>query len=454
MSISAEHILLTHIPPFLRHPRNLREFFFYTTGQTKHISYSCPIKRSSDDKEGDEDLDVVALVKLSNAAQCMTFIRNWTNASKAVDSTMNAFIWYDDGSMPQLYPDRSEVDRRMLESLWDAVYSDRKDDDVGRTAKSADERMVSKLILSYQNLKTTQEQLDRGETPQLSTSDSLKSELKLDKDKVAAAAGGYGAYDEDTDPLNAPDVLAAVAEFRKKVDESTGGYKRKRSEYVKNRLNELKIKAKESIIQKSKSVPAPPTTLLPPPLPQGMMPPIGVPPILISGVPPPPPVLLPPALPPVLASHVTELSQATFQADEGPVSKKTKYDDTFSRKETVEVVSSEKTLAEIRAKNEAEDYAAYLKEAKTYTMEQILSNANFLYVEDQYAPTIRAFVKEQLVEYLGEEEATLVDFIMNYINKDNKERGTNGLLDELEMVLEEDAKKFVVDLFKKMADFS
>jgi hypothetical protein len=451
MSISAEHILLTHIPPFLRHPRNLREFFLHTTGQTKHISYSCPIKRSPGDTEGDDNLDVVALVKLTNAAQSMTFIRNWINARKELESTMNAFIWYEDGSMPQLYPERSEVDRRMLETLWETVYSKRKDDDTGRTAQSADESMVKRLMLSYQHLMDAQEQLDRGESPQTHSYDELKAENKLDKSKVAAAAGGYGAYDEETDPLNAPEVLAAVAEFRKKVDESTGGYKRKRAEYVKKRLDEMKEVAKERIKEKAKITSLPPP--IPPPLPSGLVPPIGVPPVGVPGLPPvpppPPPVLVPPVVP--LPSILS--TNASTTADEEPISKKAKYNDESDRKERIDIGSAQ-SLAEIKAANQAEDNAAYLKEASQYTKEQILSNAKFPFIQEKDVSSIRIFVKEQLVEYLGEEEATLVDFIMNHIKDENKERGTAALLEELEMVLEEDAKTFVVDLFGKIIQVS
>lgn len=456
MSISAEHILLTHIPPFLRHPRNLREFFLHTTGQTKHISYSCPIKRSPGDTEGDDNMDVVALVKLNNAAQSMTFIRNWINARKELDSTMNAFIWYEDGSMPQLYPERSEVDRRMLETLWDTIYSKRKDDDVGRTAQSADDSMVKRLMMSYQHLMTSQEKLDRGESPQTSSYDDFKAESKLDKSKVAAAAGGYGAYDEEVDPLNAPEVLAAVAEFRKKVDESTGGYKRKRAEYVKKRLDEMKEKAKERIKEKANK--APPLTALPPPipppLPSGLVPPVGVPAVGVPGLPPPvppppPPVLVPPVVPLPLGQH----TNIPTTVNEEPVSKRAKYDDESDRKERIEIVTTQ-SMAEIKAANQAEDNAAYLKEASQYTKEQILSNAKFPFIQEKDVSSIRMFVKEQLVEYLGEEEATLVDFVMNYIKDNNKERGTTALLEELEMVLEEDAKIFVVDLFGKIIKVS
>ena len=51
----------------------------------------------------------------------------------------------------------------------------------------------------------------------------------LDTDKVAAAAGG--AYDADEDPLNAPNVLAAVKEFRRKLDKTHGNQK---TLFVKN----------------------------------------------------------------------------------------------------------------------------------------------------------------------------------------------------------------------------
>lgn len=455
---TATHVLLTHIPPFLRHPRNLRDLLF-TTGPTKHIAYTCPIKRAASGQptKDDKNLEVAAVVKLNHASQAMTFMRNWENARLELKSSMKAILWYEDGSLPTLYPDRSEVDRRMLESLWDTIYKERKDDEVGRTAKIADENFVAKLVEAYRSIEHTQDQLDKGVMPaghnpygDANGQSQPEDGKKMDTAKLAAAAGG--AYDEEADPLNAPEVLEAVAQFRKNLEATQGGYKKKRAEYVNNRLEkEIKI-AKEKMIQRRKeeakrkdSVPLPPA--LPPPLPPGgpgappMVPPPGA-------LPPPLPVGLPPPPPPGI---MTGNKRPPEFADEASSKKARTADDVNARKERVDV--GHQSVAEIRAANIAADKAAaYLKDAATFTKEKILSDSHFPLLKDHQTPGIRKFVKEQIVEYLGEEEATLIDFVMNYLKKGEEDRQIQGLLEEMVMVLEEDSEPFVLALFRKVVE--
>mmetsp|Transcript_20760 Transcript_20760/g.30681 ORF Transcript_20760/g.30681 Transcript_20760/m.30681 type:complete len:471 (+) Transcript_20760:21-1433(+) len=455
---TATHILLTHIPPFLRHPRNLRDFLF-TTGPTKHISYTCPIKRSASEKptKDDENLAVAAVIKLNHASQAMTFMRNWEKARLELQSTMTSFLWYEDGSLPTLYPERSDVDRRMLESLWDTTHKERNDDEVGRTAKHSDENFIAKLVQVYRSIEHAQEQMDKDVTSAEGRPDGhaldtaqLEDGNKLDRAKVAAAAGG--AYDEEADPLNAPEVLEAVAQFKKKLEATQGGYRKKRTEYVDAKLEEEKKLAKERLIQARKAAEirsneAPHQLGLPPPMPSAPPPPPGtVPPP--SGLPPPPSGLPPPPLPPALAG-MKRPAEAMIPGGEMPGKKSTSEEDVNSRKERLDVGSQ--SIAEIRAANIAADKAAaYLKDAASFTKEQILSASHFPALKNESFPEVRKFVKEQIVEYLGEEEATLIDFVMNYLKKEEKDRGSSGLLEEMKMVLEEDGETFVLHLFRKI----
>ncbi len=467
---TATHVLLTHIPPFLRHPRNLRDLLF-TTGPTKHIAYTCPIKRSSTEEvtKDDKNLEVAAVIKLNHASQAMTFMRNWETARKELDSTMKAILWYEDGSLPTLYPERSEVDRRMLETLWDTMYKERNDDEVGRTAKVADDNFVGKLVEVYRSIEHTQSQLDKGITPPGYIGNPFPNGFqhglpqvddgkKMDTAKLAAAAGG--AYDEEADPLNAPEVLEAVAQFRKKLEATQGGYKKKRAEYVKKRFEtEVKI-AKEKILQRRKEeaerkdcVPLPPA--LPPPLPPvpGAPP---IPPVPPPGtLPPPLPMGLPPPPPPVGVAGSKRPLDSTDADGEINVKKAKSDDDVNSRKERIDV--GNQSVAEIRAANIAADKAAaaaaYLKEAASFSKDKILSSdCHFPLLKDDQMPDVRKFVKEQIVEYLGEEEATLIDFVMNHLKKNEIERKTQPLLEEMALVLEEDGEPFVLAIFRKIVE--
>jgi PWI domain. len=73
-------------------------------------------------------------------------------------------------------------------------------------------------------------------------------------------------------------------------------------------------------------------------------------------------------------------------------------------------------------------------------------------LRDEHYPTVRKYVKDQIIDYLGEEEATLIDFVVNYLKKEETERGTLALLEEMKLVLEEDCEAFVVDLFRKVVE--
>jgi hypothetical protein len=454
---TATHVLLTHVPPFLRHPRNLRDLLF-TAGPTKHISYTCPIKRSASDKptKDDANLDVAAVIKLNHSSQAMAFMRNWNTARVELKTTMKSFLWYEDGSLPTLYPERSEVDRRMLESLWDTMNKERNDDEVGRTAKISDESFIAKLVQGYRSIEHAQEQLDKG----VISADALYGQTpnnmqpeegnKLDRAKVAAAAGG--AYDEEADPLNAPEVLEAVAQFKKKLEATQGGYRKKRTEHVNRKLEEEKKIFKERLIEARKAAldrsnQLPPQPLLPPPMPSGALPP---PP---GAIPPPPGKFLPPppsGLPPPPLQGMKRPSEGIISGEEMPNKRTTLEEDVNSRKERLDV--GHQSVVEIRAANIAADKAAaYLKEAASFSDEQIIS-AHFPAIKNESFPGLRKYVKEQIVEYLGEEEATLIDFVMNYLKKEEKDRRTSGLLEEMKMVIEEDAAAFVRNLFRKIVE--
>jgi len=447
---TATHILLTHIPPFLRHPRNLRDLLF-TAGPTKHISYTCPIKRSASDKptKDDANLDVAAVIKLNHSSQAMAFMRNWNKARVELKTTMKSFLWYEDGSLPTLYPERSEVDRRMLESLWDSMNKDRKNDEVGRTAKVADENFIAKLVQVYRSIEHAQEQLDKGViSPDVlygQHPETMQAEEgnKLDRAKVAAAAGG--TYDEEADPLNAPEVLEAVAQFKKKLEATQGGYRKKRAEHVHSKLEEEKKTFKERLIESRKAALKRSNQLPPPPMPSGALPP---PP---GAVPPPPGALPPPlpsGLPPPPLPGMKRPAEGMVPGEDMPNKRATLEEDVNSRKERLDV--GHQSVAEIREANIAADKAAaYIKEAASFSDEQIIS-AHFPALKNEAFPGLRKYVKEQIVDYLGEEEATLIDFVMNYLKKEEKDRGTSGLLEEMKMVIEEDAAAFVSNVFRKI----
>jgi hypothetical protein len=236
---------------------------------------------------------------------------------------------------------------------------------------------------------------------------ALDETHKLDVSKVAAAAGG-GNYDADEDPLNAPQVLKAVKAFRIKLDKSQTFQQKKRKEMVYQKLAGMKSRVKEMMKEEKQRPAIVPPPLLPPPGTAGLPPP--PPPPGTVGLPPPPP---PPGAaglpqPPVgdsgkrgrsnLPAWMTEQQQ---QSD-GPASKKAK----------------------------TGDYPAIFPPISPSTYTQL-----------------RDYLRQQVREVLGEEEATLIDFLYNHIIQG---KATSELLQELQMVLEEEANNFLKSLWNKV----
>ena len=144
---------------------------------------------------------------------------------------------------------------------------------------------------------------------------------------------------------------------------------------------------------------------------------------------------------------------AATDADEG---KKRKFvpseanRDINARKQKLEVAGGQ-TLSEIRAANEAADKekaaAAFVPQT---TKEGILAEGSkFPSLSSENADPMKKYVTAQIVELLGEEEATLIDFIMKELRKGC---ATAFMLEEMKVVLDEDAEDFVVGLYKKVTE--
>ena len=524
-------IILTHIPPFLRHPRNLRDLLYSTT-TIKHVFYSCPIKRfSNDNNQDDANENVIAVVKFSHSGNALSIVRNWKFVQQKLNTCkMKAFLLYAEGSI-SLHPERSQVDAGMIESVWELTHKGRElSTEMGKVAQQADDNMINTLVDAYLGIEKRQTELDQaaleegedGTNGMLSNMDdpnnnndnnnndgnnnnnTTEDSLKLDSAKVRAAAGG-GAYDEDADPLNAPEVLEAVKQFKKKLEITQGGFRRKRREYVDNKLKEEIKKAKERLIQRRKEEEEKKQQMIlqqhslppPPPVPMNLPPP----PLPPGGLPPPPMPNAEGGATTVVrdtgrrrVSNLPAWMTAGKTNDDDDENKKRSADDMNdnekaeeeplhkkkfipsganreinARKERLVVDGGNEgsSLAAIRAANEAadrvkkeqEERVLFLKEAKIWPNDKILTGFYPKLHKPEIVPEIRKFVKEQMVEYLGEEEATLIDFVMNHLGKHENSNGfkgknVDGLLEEMKMVLEEDAEAFVVDLFKKVVDIS
>jgi len=292
--------------------------------------------------------------------------------------------------------------------------------------------------------------------------------LKMDKDKIAAAAGGAG-YDEEADPLNAPDVIAAVLAFKRQLEDQNAKGKKRRVGIITERMErkvkeflergrtdrEMRILQQEQAQQQQQHLVV-----------QSVE---GVEDTGRRGV---------SNLPAWMTkganggdASATAADQATSEAATAPADdedggKKRKFvpseanRDINVRKPRLDVEGGGKTLSEIRAANEAADKQQAATAAATNfvvltTKEGILSAGckfpPFSSASSQAVDSLKQYVTSQIVDYLGEEESTLIDFIMKELRKGGG-CTTVSVLEEMEVVLDEDAEDFVLGLYRKMVE--
>ena len=288
--------------------------------------------------------------------------------------------------------------------------------------------------------------------------------LKLDKDKLAAAVGG-GQYDEEADPLNAPDVVKAVLAFKRRLEDQNAKGKKRRVEVINDRLGkkvkelleegrverdgmrkqlEMQKKLSEERVQNEQ---------------QGMDVVAGeggeaknVEDTGQRGV---------SNLPAWMTKGDAAANGTTIDPSEANTEddgKKPKFvseanRDINSRKQRLNVDGG-KSLSEIRAANEAADKqaAAVTPFVAQTTPEGILAaGTQFPPLSSAASEPMKQYVTAQIVDYLGEEESTLIDFIMKELGKDGG-GAVAPLLEEMKVVLDEDAEDFVVGLYRKMVE--
>jgi len=308
--------------------------------------------------------------------------------------------------------------------------------------------------------------------------------FKMDMAKIKAAAGGVSGYDEDADPLNAPEVIKCVVQFKRRLEDQNFKGKKRRVEIINDRMSK---KVKELIEQGRKEREAKKMALLK----QRKEGSVQQPPQQEMAPPPPPPP------PPVEAANdtgrrgvsnlpawmtkkdgddtkangdTTEGDQATAAppaaasngVEEGE-SKKRKFvpseanRDINVRKQKLDMVEGGKSLSEIRAANEAADKEQQQQQGAVSTFVVETTKEDILAPMSKFptlpsssaAATLKKFVTSQIVEFLGEEESSLIDFIMKELQKEGG-CTTTSLLEEMKQVLDEDAEDMVLGLYRKM----
>ena len=473
-------ILITNMPPFFLGYQQVRDWL-YPCGTAKTcLFYPRVPKRkknnnsNSNDDDGDNNKTVgdiemmianneggevkegnesntnnnkkTVLINMINPDQALKVVASFKAFAGQLDDRYNDIRCYMVPSSPDIPlppPLVDETTKKVLgEKLWhnfvslETSYSDSDhknnsgvDGSSGNTtgAKTSTPPTTTTNGDTAEESDKTNDAKDTGNNTTASPSDGNTNEPKLlDANKVAAAAGGVGTYDADEDPLNAPQVLEAVKEFRRKLDRTHGSQKTQRMDLVAKKLKELRPRIRAQVITEKTNrrqtsnnaqrlppgalppLPAPPqnTSLPQPPLPQGGAPPPSL------GLPPPP--------------------RAAAAADSGKRGR-SNLPAWMTKQQQQQTASTSDAPASKKARTTTEQYPSHFPAA--------LPPASH--------PVIRQFLANQVKESMGEEEATLIDFLYTHILQG---KATSELLQELQVVLEEEADGFLKAVWTKVQE--
>lgn len=379
-------LLLVNVPPFLHTYRAVRDWL-YPCGAVRNCIF---YPRRAEDDDGDpqdlpSDARISIVVTMSHPDGASKFLGAFKQFTSRLDdryNTLQAYMVPANKDVPLPPPLLDEESQKHLgEKLWQNFVA--------------------------------------AEAPELhgDAADASKEAAKpLDAEKVAAAAGGNN-YDADEDPLNAPAVLEAVKEFRRKLGKTQSFQKRKRMELVSKKIAEMKPRVQAMVEEEKKRGPPLPSGVPPLP-PQGSLP---APPT--GGELPQPPV--PPGGLPVPPAGATD-----------------------SGKRGRSNLPAWMTNQEHKPSEDTSEEAPPAKRAKTDGEEDFPANFPPTLPLSTHGP-LKDFLTAQVQEALGEQEAELIQFLFGHIVGG---KSTAEMLQELQMVLEEEAKPFLKAVWSKVRE--
>lgn len=453
---------------------------------------------ADDDDEEEEDVDAGMALSTSNRAATTA-----TNAAATVNGV--------DGVDAEVIERVRRVERGLLEQYEEAskrAAAIAAKGGAGDGAKDGADASASGGDASKEKRSKEDEKEEGEEAEAAPTQANNNAVVKIDVSKVAAAAGG-GEYDEDSDPLNAPEVLAAVAAFRRRNHERDAHLRRRRVEIVDRRLAEETPRARARLLRwmeearaKAEADRAARAVMASA---MAAKEESGVPPAAAAAAPPPAKegdVTTTDAasaagggavdtgkrgvsnLPAWLSKTggAAAPTAGSTEAAAGPPPYATKADGTeageedesnprkrkFVPSEANRDVNTRKqridagggmSMAEIRAANEAADKkkaaAATTAAAATATTKGDILKAGVTFppVPAGSVPKMKQYVTDQIVELLGEAEDSMINFVLGALTVPKSPAGclVSSMLEEMQPVLDEDAEDFVVDLYRTVA---
>lgn len=247
--------------------------------------------------------------------------------------------------------------------------------------------------------------------------------------------------DEDADPLENKTIQEAVRRFRQQLTSTQGSKSVQRKLAVQQVIDNMFPIVRQRMLEPG--LPPPPPPGLPPPPPTGLPPPptglppiAGLPPPPITGLPPPPVAGLPPppvaGLPPPPVSGLPPPPMAGLPPGVVPPG----------------VPPTEIPPGATKNPRGVSNQPAWMTEPPAKRV-KLNSDSVFSSVGSSRSNELKTFISEQIQKYLGEAEASLIDFVHGHAVSGKQ---VNGLRPELLDVLEEDVDPFLHAIYEKTVE--
>jgi hypothetical protein len=431
-------VLLTHLPSFLHSVRAVREWMG-PCGSARTVLFLPlsvdPMEDIVMDKEVSEETEsskktktITALVTLSHAdaaAKLMAAFRHFQQklSAASTEAATEAEATTEQADAPQsmsdiqayLVPNHPDIplkpvtmDPETALILGDRLFSSWQSLSQGNSSN----KTVNAAVATDHATTTV--------TTSSTTATSAMDGVVVDKNNDDAQANQNYDDDDDGDPLEAPAVLAAVRDFRRRLEQQQGSKSTRRKELVALKLQEMLPVVRQRVQEEATRPPQAMSVGIPPPPPAAAAGGGG-------GALPPPPVPLP--VPPSAAENAPR-GVSNLPA--------------WMTKQEPEIATTE-TETEPPLKRPRLGFEVPSLEGNTDQKFPAMDPNNYLLVKQA--------IEKQCLESLGDPVAssTLVDFIYNKVVAESL---VSPVLQEVQEVLEDEAAQFVQTLWEKVHELA
>lgn len=318
--------------------------------------------------------------------------------------------------------------------------------------------LAEKMLLTFQAYQSGERQTNAA-IPTTTQPFGTATDVSPNEQAAASSSKPSIYQEEDTsgviiDPMSSPQVMEAVKAFRRRLERLQGSKATRRKELVKRKIEQMTPIIRQRMEQEKQDMQQQQLSQPPPPPPPSLapFPNMAVPP---PGAMPPPPVALPP---PPLPGSVPPLPPpphpATATAAPRGRSNLPAWMTTAAKTTTTAAAAATSAGLDAAAATSETEHEPANKRSKvdaTSTASTIATlTTPFPTVPESHRDQLRQHLSQQIQTYLGEEEASLVDFCFQLVTTPGHSPAT--VFSQLQDVLDEDAPAFLDFMWNKIQE--